>query len=107
MPLQVGLLTAAVEALAPGGIVAYVTCSPHLAETTAVVEEVRRLRPELVELDARAVLRGVAQSPIDLADDGRSQTGSAQLWPHRHGTDAMFLALLQRPGDATEAPKEG
>ncbi|WP_336500916.1 RsmB/NOP family class I SAM-dependent RNA methyltransferase [Microbacterium paraoxydans] len=107
VPLQVGLLTAAVEALAPGGIVAYVTCSPHLAETTAVVEEVRRLRPELVELDARAVLRGVAQSPIDLADDGRSQTGSAQLWPHRHGTDAMFLALLQRPGDATEAPKEG
>jgi 16S rRNA (cytosine967-C5)-methyltransferase len=107
VPLQVGLLTAAVDALAPGGVVAYVTCSPHLAETTAVVEEVRRLRPELVELDARAVLHGVAQSPIDLADDGRAQTGSAQLWPHRHGTDAMFLALLQRPLEATDAPKEG
>lgn len=107
VPLQVGLLTAAVDALAPGGVVAYVTCSPHLAETTAVVEEVRRIRPELVELDARAVLHRVAQSPIDLADDGRAQTGSAQLWPHRHGTDAMFLALLQRPLEATDAPKEG
>lgn len=107
VPLQVGLLTAAVDALAPGGVVAYVTCSPHLAETTAVVEEVRRIRRELVELDARAVLHGVAQSPIDLADDGRAQTGSAQLWPHRHGTDAMFLALLQRPLEATDAPKEG
>jgi 16S rRNA (cytosine967-C5)-methyltransferase len=21
---------------------------------------------------------------------------TAQLWPHRHGTDAMFLALLSR-----------
>jgi 16S rRNA (cytosine967-C5)-methyltransferase len=21
---------------------------------------------------------------------------SVQLWPHRHGTDAMFLALLRR-----------
>ena len=23
---------------------------------------------------------------------------TAQLWPHRHGTDAMFLALLRAPG---------
>ena len=37
-------------------------------------------------------------------DDVAART--AQLWPHRHGTDAMFLALLQRPL-ATDAPKEG
>ena len=34
---------------------------------------------------------------IDLAPRGDGPgAGSAQLWPHRHGTDAMFLALLQR-----------
>ncbi|REJ05489.1 rRNA small subunit methyltransferase B [Microbacterium bovistercoris] len=91
--LQTELLTEAVSALAPGGIVAYVTCSPHLAETTGVVSEVLRDRDDLVELDARAILADVARSPLDLADDG---SGRVQLWPHRHGTDAMFLALLQR-----------
>ncbi|WP_375142124.1 RsmB/NOP family class I SAM-dependent RNA methyltransferase [Microbacterium sp.] len=91
--LQTELLEAAADALAPGGIVAYATCSPHLAETSGVVSEVLRRRDDLVELDARAVLTDVSASPIDLADDG---TGRAQLWPHRHGTDAMFLALLQR-----------
>jgi 16S rRNA (cytosine967-C5)-methyltransferase len=96
VPLQVELLSAAVEALAPGGIVAYVTCSPHLAETTGVVQDVLRAREDLRAIDARAVVSGVALAPIDLAEDGRSESGTVQLWPHRHGTDAMFLALLQR-----------
>ncbi|WP_435744854.1 RsmB/NOP family class I SAM-dependent RNA methyltransferase [Microbacterium sp. PMB16] len=106
VPLQVDLLTSALEALAPGGVVAYVTCSPHLAETVGVVQEVLRGRGDIVELDARAVVSHLAQSPIDLAEAGRSGSGSAQLWPHRHGTDAMFLALLQREGSATDRPKE-
>lgn len=93
VPLQVELLSAALDALAPGGIVAYATCSPHLAETTGVVQEVLRGRTDITELDARAVLEGVVTSPIDLGSDG---TGRVQLWPHRHGTDAMFLALLRR-----------
>lgn len=93
VPLQEQLLTGALDALAPGGIVAYVTCSPHLAETSGVVSAVLRERDDVTELDAAAVLSDVAQSPIDLASDG---TGRVQLWPHRHGTDAMFLALLQR-----------
>ena len=93
--LQRELLTAAVDALAPGGIVAYVTCSPHLAETAAVVADVRRGREDLDELDARAVLRDAARGDLDLPDpiDG---SGRAQLWPHRHGTDAMSITLLQR-----------
>jgi len=96
VPLQVELLSSAVDALAPGGIVAYVTCSPHLAETTGVVQEVLRTRGDVSELDARAVVSEVSRAPIDLASAGRIATGSVQLWPHRHGTDAMFLALLQR-----------
>lgn len=96
--LQTQLLDAAADALAPGGIVAYATCSPHLAETTGVVSEVLHRRDDLVELDARAVIAGMSQSPIDLAARGTDEPGalSAQLWPHRHGTDAMFVALLQR-----------
>ncbi|MGJ0388191.1 RsmB/NOP family class I SAM-dependent RNA methyltransferase [Microbacterium sp. CGR1] len=93
VPLQVELLSSALDALAPGGIVAYATCSPHLAETTGVVQEVLRGRSDITELDARAVVANVAESPIDLGSDG---SGRVQLWPHRHGTDAMFLALLQR-----------
>lgn len=105
VPLQVQLLTAAVDALAPGGIVAYVTCSPHLAETTGVVQDVLRARDDLTELDARTVVSELSASPIDLADDGRSSSGSVQLWPHRHGTDAMFIALVRRrvPDGATDA----
>ncbi len=91
--LQEELLLSALDALRPGGIVAYATCSPHLAETTGVVNEVLRRREDVVELDARAVVGSLAQHPIDLASDG---SGRVQLWPHRHGTDAMFLALLQR-----------
>lgn len=93
VPLQEELLTGALDALAPGGIVAYVTCSPHLAETAGVVAEVLRTRTDVVELDARAVIEQVADHPIDL---GANESGHVQLWPHRHGTDAMFLALLQR-----------
>lgn len=93
VPLQTELLSGAIDALAPGGIVAYVTCSPHLAETTGVVQEVLRTRTDAEEIDARAILADVSDSPIDLGDDG---SGRVQLWPHRHGTDAMFLALIRK-----------
>ena len=93
--LQEELLTAALGALKPGGILAYVTCSPHLAETAAIVQTVLRDRDDVQELDAREVVRAVSQHPIDLpAPSGES--GHAQLWPHRHGTDAMFLSLLSK-----------
>ena len=94
--LQGELLGGAIEALAPGGIVAYVTCSPHLAETTGVVAEARRRFGDAVEeLDARAVVSEVALSSPDLPaqTDG---SGRAQLWPHRHNTDAMSITLLRR-----------
>ncbi len=94
--LQGDLLAAAVDALAPGGIVAYVTCSPHLAETAGIVAEVRRrFGDEVVELDARETLASIAGEPLDLPAPADG-SGRAQLWPHRHGTDAMSISLLQR-----------
>lgn len=93
--LQTELLDAAIAALAPAGVVAYVTCSPHLAETGAVVADaLRRHGDAIEELDARSIVASVAASPIDLPEVAGS--GRAQLWPHRHGTDAMSISLLRR-----------
>lgn len=104
--LQAELLDAAVSVLAPGGVLAYVTCSPHVAETVVQVQDLVRRHPELELLDARTALDAVALD--DLRLDEAEPAGApepadvvartAQLWPHRHGTDAMFLALLRAPG---------
>ncbi|HEY0248594.1 MAG TPA: transcription antitermination factor NusB [Gryllotalpicola sp.] len=91
--LQAALLDSAIAALKPGGILAYVTCSPHLGETRiAVADALKRHPEELDELPTQEILRGATRTPIDLAGD----PAQVQLWPHRHGTDAMFIALLQR-----------
>ncbi len=91
-PLQRELLKSALDAVKPGGVVAYVTCSPHPAETTAVVSDVLRKRDDLELLDAGAALDAVSLT-------GHLEAGhelTAQLWPHRHRTDAMFLALIHK-----------
>ncbi|MGJ9412180.1 RsmB/NOP family class I SAM-dependent RNA methyltransferase [Aeromicrobium sp. CF4.19] len=72
VPLQTALLTRALELTRPGGVVVYATCSPHLAETTGVLAAVTDGRDD-VQLE-------------------RTQ----QWWPHVHGTDAMFAAVLRR-----------
>ena len=66
--LQRELLAAAVDAARPGGWVVYVVCSPHLAET-------------------RDVVASAAGVEVHKA---------VQLWPHRDGTDAMFVAELRK-----------
>jgi 16S rRNA (cytosine967-C5)-methyltransferase len=90
--LQSKLLANALQHLKPGGVVAYVTCSPHLAETRAIVDRALRESCDIEELDAKEVLQEIAGDSLDLAGEKRS----VQLWPHRHETDAMFIALLQR-----------
>jgi 16S rRNA (cytosine967-C5)-methyltransferase len=97
--VQRALLDAAIESVRPGGVVAYVTCSPHLAETRDVVTAVADRRGDVTILDAPAVL---AEVPGLRASDPRF----AQFWPHRDGTDAIFLALLARgsPPGALDPP---
>ncbi|WP_422936440.1 RsmB/NOP family class I SAM-dependent RNA methyltransferase [Sinomonas sp. P47F7] len=90
-PLQRELLDAAIDAAAPGGVVGYVTCSPHPAETIAVVEDALRRRADIEPLDAGAALDAVALRPL-----GAGHAATAQLWPHVHSTDAMFLALFRK-----------
>ncbi len=85
--LQEELLLAAVDSTRAGGIVAYVTCSPYVEETWAVVESVLEVRTNVQLEDARDLFPGVS-------DLGKGPC--VQLWPHVHGTDAMFFALLRR-----------
>ena len=83
--LQRELLASAIRLTRPGGVVLYATCSPHLAETVGIVGDALRRHP-VTALDARALF-----DPVDDVGDGPY----VQLWPHRHGTDAMFAAALQ------------
>ena len=86
--LQRELLAAAIRLVRPGGVVLYSTCSPHLAETVGVVADAARRHPVTV-LDARELF-----APAENLGSGPS----VQLWPHRHGTDAMFTAVLRKDG---------
>jgi 16S rRNA (cytosine967-C5)-methyltransferase len=91
--LQSNLLNAGIAALKPGGTIAYVTCSPHLAESKVIIEgAVKKWGAAIERVDTPAVLERITREKLDLGD-----TRHAQLWPHRHGTDAMFIQLLTKP----------
>ncbi|MCH9767240.1 MAG: rRNA cytosine-C5-methyltransferase [Actinomycetia bacterium] len=83
--LQRELLASAIQLTRSGGVVLYATCSPHLVETVGVVADALR-RHQVQALDARPLFE-----PADKLGPGPY----VQLWPHRHGTDAMFAAALQ------------
>ena len=87
--LQVRLLGSALDSVRPGGVVVYSTCSPVLAETAGVLTTVLGERSDTELADAGAALDQVPDAAGPMA-------GTVQLWPHRHGTDAMFIALLRR-----------
>jgi 16S rRNA (cytosine967-C5)-methyltransferase len=86
--LQRELLSSAIELTRPGGVVLYAACSPHLAETVGVVAEALRRHP----------VRAVDTRPLFEPADDVGGGPCVQLWPHRHGTDAMFAAGLVRIG---------
>ncbi|PFG16707.1 16S rRNA (cytosine967-C5)-methyltransferase [Propionicimonas paludicola] len=81
--LQKALLASAIAGAKPGGVIAYVTCSPHRAETTEVVATAQGVD----------VLKAADYLP---EVPGAAVGDHVQLWPHRDGTDAMFLALLRK-----------
>ena len=102
--LQEELFDSAWTGLKPGGVLAYITCSPHLAETTAIIERAQHKLGDTVKLlDAVAVLKQL--NPMLKLNEKRK---TVQLWPQIHGTDAMFIALLEKVSpvdtavDATE-----
>lgn len=82
--LQEELLDAAARRLNPDGVIAYVTCSPHQAETDFQVRSFLRRNPDF------------ALEPIAINENENVQT--LQLWTHKDGCDAMFMALLRKSG---------
>ena len=86
--LQRELVESAVKALNPGGFLGYATCSPHLAETSIQVSDIRKKYSELEQVQVDEFL------PANLKDASRD--GAMSLWTHRHGTDAMYLALFRK-----------
>jgi 16S rRNA (cytosine967-C5)-methyltransferase len=90
--LQRALLVSAIEATKPGGVIGYATCSPHLAETRFVVSDVTRKRQDVEIADARELFTDTDGRPVEHLGEGPF----VQLWPHVHGTDAMFFSLLRK-----------
>lgn len=79
--LQSELLESATRLLSPGGIIAYVTCSSHQAETKFQIRSFLKQHNDFTR--------------IKVQDERADIDGDLQLWPHRDGTDAMFLSLLR------------
>ena len=79
--LQSELLESATRLLSPGGIIAYVTCSSHQAETKFQIRSFLKQHSNFTR--------------IPVQDERADIDGDLQLWPHRDGTDAMFLSLLR------------
>jgi 16S rRNA (cytosine967-C5)-methyltransferase len=85
--LQRELIASGVSALTPSGVLGYATCSPHLAETTVQVADLLRTFPHLEQISVVPFL------PDNLL--GADRAGALSLWTHKHGTDAMYLALFR------------
>jgi 16S rRNA (cytosine967-C5)-methyltransferase len=88
--IQKELLDAAVTLLNPGGVIAYVTCSPHIFETKIQVVDALRRHSELELLPIKEFLP--SQVPTSLV----TPDGSVQLWTHQNESDSMFMSLLRK-----------
>jgi len=86
--LQRELVDSAIDALKPGGVLGYATCSPHLAETSIQIVDIKRKHSNLSQIDVDQYL------PHNLHEATRD--GAMSLWTHKHGTDAMYLALFRK-----------
>ena len=86
--LQRELIDSGIKALQVGGILGYATCSPHLAETSIQIADLKRKHPNMEQVDVHPYL------PPNLLLSERDQ--AMALWTHRTGTDAMYLALFKK-----------
>jgi len=87
--IQRELLQAGIKLLKPNGLLAYVTCSPHLLETKAQVLEVLHRHPELELINLKKYL------PEGVSEHVLNSDGTLQLWTHRDDSDSMFMALFR------------
>jgi 16S rRNA (cytosine967-C5)-methyltransferase len=86
--LQRELVDSAIQALNPGGVLGYATCSPHLAETSIQIADIKKKHSNLQQI----IVDDFLPSPLHDA----TRDGAMSLWTHKHGTDAMYLALFRK-----------
>ncbi|MEY3933437.1 MAG: hypothetical protein RLZZ606_36 [Actinomycetota bacterium] len=88
--LQFELVDSASKALKKGGLLLYVTCSPHLSETTAVIDKAQRnLGLKVLDLTSELNSKLMDQT----LPSGRK---TVQLYTHRDNTDCMFMAMMTK-----------
>jgi 16S rRNA (cytosine967-C5)-methyltransferase len=98
--LQRALLASAWASLKAGGLLVYCTCSPLREENEEVVEAFLEGISGAAAVEAPP---SVWPGPPDAVVPG----GFVRLYPHRHGTDAFFAALLRKrdgPGVSRDGP---
>ena len=86
--LQRELIASAVSALNVGGVLGYATCSPHLAETSIQVADIKKKFGNVEQISVKPFI------PRNLEGGVREEAMS--LWTHRSGTDSMYLALFKK-----------
>jgi 16S rRNA (cytosine967-C5)-methyltransferase len=69
-------------------VLGYATCSPHLAETSIQVADIKKKFGNVEQISVEQFM------PSNLKGGVREQAMS--LWTHRSGTDAMYLALFKK-----------
>jgi 16S rRNA (cytosine967-C5)-methyltransferase len=85
---QARILDAAATLIKPGGRLVYATCSVLPDENDAVVDAFLATHVDFAEQSVAAIL---AQAGVAL-DTG----AQLRLYPHRHGCDGFFAAVLTR-----------
>ena len=85
--LQSELLAKAATLVKTGGVIGYATCSPHIAETDAIVNDFLKKHPDFELQDVSSTL-----PQLNLP----AGTKTMRLNPMVHETDGMYLALLTK-----------
>ena len=86
--IQRELLASAQQLLNPGGMIAYVTCSPHLSETKA---QIMNFLVDFPDMKLVNIGNFTGSNSTGVLPDG-----TVQLWSHRDNSDSMFMAVLQK-----------
>ncbi|MGH2709933.1 MAG: 16S rRNA (cytosine(967)-C(5))-methyltransferase RsmB [Actinomycetota bacterium] len=86
--LQVSIALGAASLLRPGGVLVYSVCTFPRGETDAVCEALLAKAPYL--------------EPFSFSGPEGKSVSRARLWPHTHGTDAMFVARFRRTDESAQ-----
>jgi len=89
--LQWEILSSALDALAPGGLLTYAVCSGEPEEGSAQLARLLAEHPDLAP-DMPPAAGWAREGEADLVD----RDGALATWPHRHGIDGFYAFRVRR-----------